>query len=276
MKAAMTQEMSQIDLSRLRPVHKVPRFATLRTVMALILREMASTYGRRPGGYLWAVLEPVGGIAAITLLFSLFLRTPPLGTNFAMFYATGLLPFLIFTNINAKLATALNYSRQLLAYPRVTIADALIARIILHALTQVIVTIVALGGILLLFDTGTTFVIDKIIIAGLMAIGLGTGWGILNCLLVSAVPFWQGVWTVLTRPLLLISGVIFVYHTIPMPFRDWLWYNPLIQVVGMMRAGFYPNYDASYVSVTYVAAVSLIPAVVGMLFLRRYYRDFRL
>ena len=276
MKAAMTQEMRQIDLSRLRPVHKVPRFATLRTVMALILREMASTYGRRPGGYLWAVLEPVGGIAAITLLFSLFLRTPPLGTNFAMFYATGLLPFLIFTNINAKLATALNYSRQLLAYPRVTIADALIARIILHALTQVIVTIVALGGILLLFDTGTTFVIDKIIIAGLMAIGLGTGWGILNCLLVSAVPFWQGVWTVLTRPLLLISGVIFVYHTIPMPFRDWLWYNPLIQVVGMMRAGFYPNYDASYVSVTYVAAVSLIPAVVGMLFLRRYYRDFRL
>jgi capsular polysaccharide transport system permease protein len=276
MKAAMTDQMQQIELARLRPVHKVPRFATLRTVTALILREMASTYGRRPGGYLWAVLEPVGGIAAITILFSLFLRTPPLGTNFAMFYATGLLPFLMFTNINAKLATALNYSRQLLAYPRVTIADALIARIVLHAVTQVIVTIVALGAILLLFDTGTTFVIDKIVIAGLMAVGLGTGWGILNCLLVSVVPFWQGVWSVLTRPLLLISGVIFVFHTIPMPFRDWLWYNPLIQVVGMMRAGFYPNYDASYVSVTYVAAVSLIPAVLGMLFLRRYYRDFRL
>lgn len=272
----MTDQMQQIELARLRPVHKVPRFATLRTVTALILREMASTYGRRPGGYLWAVLEPVGGIAAITILFSLFLRTPPLGTNFAMFYATGLLPFLMFTNINAKLATALNYSRQLLAYPRVTIADALIARIVLHAVTQVIVTIVVLGAILLLFDTGTTFVIDKIVIAGLMAVGLGTGWGILNCLLVSVVPFWQGVWSVLTRPLLLISGVIFVYHSIPMPFRDWLWYNPLIQVVGMMRAGFYPNYDASYVSVTYVAAVSLIPAVLGMLFLRRYYRDFRL
>jgi capsular polysaccharide transport system permease protein len=277
MKAAMAQQqIHQIDLSRLRPAHKVPRFATLRTVTALILREMASTYGRRPGGYLWAVLEPVGGIAAMTILFSLFLHTPPLGTNFVMFYATGLLPFMMFTSVNAKLATALTYSRQLLAYPRVTIVDALVARLLLQAITQIIVTIVTLGGILVLFDTGTTFVFDKVILASLMAIGLATGCGILNCLLVSVIPFWQGVWSVLTRPLLIISGVIFVFDAIPMPFRDWIWFNPLIQIVGTMRAGFYPNYDDSYVSVSYVAAVSLIPAVVGMLFLRRYYRDFRL
>jgi capsular polysaccharide transport system permease protein len=264
----------RIDHPRLRP-HKVPRFATLRTIMALILREMASTYGRRPGGYIWAILEPVGGIAAITLLFSVFLHTPPLGTNFAIFYATGLLPFLMFTNINSKLTTALTFSKQLLAYPRVTIADALLARLILNALTQLAVSVVTLGGILLLFETGTRFMMSNIVLAMALTIGLGAGWGMLNCLLVSVVPAWQGIWSILTRPLLILSGVIYLFQTVPLPFRDWLWFNPLIHVVGLMRAGFYPNYDASYVSVTYVVLVSLVPGVIGFLFLRRYYRNLR-
>ena len=126
------QQQIDIDHSRLRPAHRVPRFATLRTVAALILREIGTTNGRRPGGYLWTILEPIGGILAMTLLFSLFLRTPPLGSSFAFFYATGMIPFLIFTKISNKLASALSYSKQLLTYPRVTIMDALIARLIMN------------------------------------------------------------------------------------------------------------------------------------------------
>ena len=38
-------------------------FASLRCVIALMLREMATTYGRSPGGYLWVMLEPIAGIA---------------------------------------------------------------------------------------------------------------------------------------------------------------------------------------------------------------------
>jgi capsular polysaccharide transport system permease protein len=269
------QSEIRFDRTRLRPAHKVPRFATLRTISALMLREMASTYGRRPGGYIWAILEPVGGIAAITLMFSMFLRTPPLGTNFAIFYATGLLPFLMFVNINSKLTTALSFSKQLLAYPRVTIADALLARLFLNALTQVAVCVVTLGGILAIYDTGTRFMMENIVLGIALTVGLGAGWGIMNCLLVSVVPAWQGIWSILTRPLLLLSGVIYLFQTIPQPFRDWLWFNPLIHIVGLMRAGFYPNYDASYVSVHYVALISLIPGVIGFLFLRRYYRNLR-
>jgi capsular polysaccharide transport system permease protein len=271
----MMQQQIDIDYRRLRAVHKVPRFATLRTVAALILREMATTYGRRPGGYVWAVIEPIGGILALTVLFSMFLHVPPLGSSFSFFYATGMIPFLIFTNISNKLSSALSYSKQLLAYPRVTIIDALLARLILNTLTQLVVSALTLGGLLLVQDTGTTFVIDKILLAHVMAIALGTGWGILNCLLMSAIPLWKGIWSILTRPLLLLSGVIFMYHMIPLPYREWIWFNPLIQVVGLMRGGFYPNYDAAYVSVPYLVFMSLLPGAIGLLFLRRYYRDFR-
>ena len=35
-------------------------FPTLRTVVALILREMVTTYGRNPGGYAWADTDNLG------------------------------------------------------------------------------------------------------------------------------------------------------------------------------------------------------------------------
>ena len=47
-----------------------------RIVMALMLREMATTYGRSAGGYLWAILEPILGIALLSVIFSLALARP--------------------------------------------------------------------------------------------------------------------------------------------------------------------------------------------------------
>lgn len=56
---------------------KTREFPTFRTVMALVLREMSSRYGRSPGGYIWAVLEPVGTILILSIAFSFMLRSPP-------------------------------------------------------------------------------------------------------------------------------------------------------------------------------------------------------
>jgi len=41
----------------------------------------------------------------------------------------------------------------------------------------------------------------------------------------------------------------------------------------MVRAGFYPTYNSSYVSVTYVLGLSLVLGVLGLVFLRRYHRE---
>jgi capsular polysaccharide transport system permease protein len=270
----MTQNV-QIDYSKLRPVSKQMPFATFRTVMAMVLREMTATYGRTPGGYIWAIIEPVGGIVMMSVIFAVFLRTPPLGTNFAIFYATGLLPFSMFLVISQKVSQSLTYSRQLLAYPRVTIIDALAARFLLNFVTQIIVITVLFTGIRAYYDTGTVLILPRIILACLMAGSLGAGIGVLNCFLILSFPAWNSIWGVITRPLMLVSGALYVFMSIPLPWRDYIWFNPLVHVIGMMRSAFYVGYDDSYVSPTYVFAVSLITGVLGLLFLRRYYRDLR-
>jgi len=106
-----------------------------------------------------------------------------------------------------------------------------------------------------------------------MAATLALGVGMINALLFTAFPVWQRVWSIITRPLFLVSGVIFIFDSVPQPYRDYLWWNPLVHVVGQMRDSFYPTYDSSYVSHTYVFGVSAVMIVFAIIFLRRYHRD---
>ncbi len=238
-----------------------------------MLREMATTYGRSPGGYLWAVLEPVFGIVLLSLIFSQGFQAPPLGRNFVMFYASGLMPFMIYTTISGRVAVALMFSRSLLAYPAVTFADAILARFLLNAVTQLLVAYLVIGGILIWFDTQAVLVAGPILLSlGLLAL-LSLGIGTLNCYLFTRFAAWQTMWSILMRPLFLVSGVFFTLDAVPDPYRSWLWWNPLNHVVGLLRAGIYPGYRADYAAPGYVLVVALVPLVTGLLLLRREARD---
>ncbi len=262
------------SMPELKSVHRhVPSFASLRTIAALMLREMTSTYGRSPGGYIWAVLEPALGLLVITLIFSIGFRSPKLGTNFAIFYASGLLPFFMFMNVSMKVQQSINFSKQLLSYPRVTFVDALLARLFLTIIIQSIVGVLIFTFIRTMYETRTILDLGHILNAYAMATAIGMGVGMLNCVLVSRQAIWASIWSVITRPLILISGVIILHDTIPQPYRDWLSWNPLVHVVGESRRGFYYSYSADYVDVAYAYGFALVTAMIGLRFLKTYYRD---
>lgn len=243
-----------------------------RTIFALILREMGTTYGRSPGGYIWAVLEPIGMIAILSLAFSLIVKSPSLGNSFILFYATGFLPFLLYGEISGKVSSALNFSRALLAYPNVTWLDAVLGRFILAFITGATVFCIILTGI---FFIGTTHVILDVwpIIIGLVLAGLiGLGVGMINCLLFGVFPIWKSIWSIVSRPLFIASGVLFILEDMPPLVQDILWWNPLIHITGLVRTGFYSTYHASYLSLTYVVGLALATLCLGLLFLGAYHK----
>ncbi|MBQ0749855.1 MAG: ABC transporter permease [Roseovarius sp.] len=249
------------------------RTGTVQTVIALMLREMSATYGRSALGYLWAILEPVAGIFLLTFIFSLGFRSPSLGTNFPLFFATGILPFMAYMDISNKMSVSLRFSKQLLFYPGVTYTDALIARFILNAMTSIMIAVVLLPLIIIVYDLNVIVDMGAIAWGYTLTFALGAGVGTINCFLLSVFPIWERAWAVLNRPLLLVSGVIFLFDTVPLPYRDWMWWNPLIHPIGLVRKGIYSTYDATYVSSIFVMAVSGITLALGLLLLRRYHRD---
>ncbi len=238
-----------------------------------MLREMSTRYGRSPGGYSWALLEPVGAIIVMAVGFGLMFSGPPLGSDFLLFYATGYMPFSLYQSVANTTARSLSFSRPLLTYPAVTWIDALLARFILNTLTGVLVTIIIFWGILAVSETTTILDLPTIALAmGLSAL-LGLGLGTMNCYLGARIEVWDIAWSILSRPLFIVSGVFFIYEGVPAAAQQVLYYLPWMHITGLTRAGFYPTYRPEYVSVLYVLLWSLLPLCFGLLLLRRYHKD---
>ena len=246
--------------------------SSLRAVAALVLREMSTRYGRTPGGYLWAILEPLGMIIVLSMAFSLLARTPALGTSFLLFKATGFMVLQVFTVLGGQVGHALTFSKPLLRYPRVAWIDAVMARFLLNGLVVYVVSFLILSGIILYEDIDTLLRWGPIFLAMGLAAALGLGIGCLNAFLFMRFPAWQQIWSILTRPLFLVSGVVILYETMPPFAQAILWYNPVLHLTALMREGFYPMYRPDYISLPYVLTCAMIPMVLGLLLLRRHHR----
>jgi capsular polysaccharide transport system permease protein len=249
------------------------RFAAPRTIAALMLREMSTRYGATPGGYLWAVAEPLGMIVILSVAFSILMRSPSLGESFVLFYATGYLPFHLFQLLSNMIMRSMIFSRPLLNYPVVTWMDTILARFLLNTLTAVLVAYLMLATILALTDTRGVLDMGPILGAFGLATLLGLGVGALNCALAGLFPVWQQVWGIATRPLFIASAVIFIMEDLPTSAQAILWWNPLVHVTGLARTGFYATYHPGYISALYVLGVALATMLAGFLLLRRFHRD---
>lgn len=246
-------------------------FPTLRTVGALVLREMSARYGKSPGGYLWAFASPMIMVAALTLAFSFLQKTPRLGTSFMMYYASGHLVFAIFGQISGPVTGALRFSRPLLRFPTVIWLDAVIARAVLNALTATIVYFMLIYAIAGFSGHGLRLDLPPILTAVALAVAMGFGFGVFTCYLFMELPIVGRLWGFTSRPLFIASGVLFLFEDFPEPVQNVLWWNPLMHITSLARSGVYPKYDPSFVSVPFVAAVALTLSVVGLFFLKQHH-----
>lgn len=256
-----------------RPAHRqglfrLPRFA--RVIGALILREMATTYGRSSLGYLWAVLEPIGAIAVLSLAFSVALDSPALGESFPLFYATGFIPFSVYNTMQNRVSGSVRENLQLLFYPRVTYMDAVLARFVLTLITQLLVAAIVFVGIVLLERVNQrvdlVLVVWSLVVAGFLGLGLG----VLNCVIIHLMPSWRQIWSIITRPLFLVSCIFYMFDTLPDWVQNILWYNPLVHVVGLARSGFYATYEGAYIATLYPLGVAGVSLFIGIALLRRH------
>lgn len=258
------------------PPAQVPRsrkFKSTRVIIALLMREVASTDSRSSLGFLWQFIEPVAAIALMTVFFQFMMRLPPLGTNFPLFYITGVLPFQAFQSVSAKVSIAIKYSRPLLEFPSVRVVDALAARFLLTFIIQCSVFVMLTMGVIWFYELRVVIDMPLAAFAMLLAGGLGLAVGTFNSVLVVAFPVYSTVYGVLTRPLIFLSGVLFLPETMPEPLNSMILWNPVSHPVAMMRGAFYSGADMSYVSPLFVLLVALAFAATGLVMLQSFFRD---
>src|SRR5262245_48251372 len=124
-----------------------PLTTQLRVIGALVLRDTRTRYGRSQLGYLWAIAEPLTYVAFMAALFAGLGRHPPFGSDNALFFASGILPFTLFAALSRSVSGAIEANRALLTYPIVKPIDALLARATLECATAIVVMIIMFSGI---------------------------------------------------------------------------------------------------------------------------------
>jgi len=235
-----------------------------------MVREMITRYGRSPGGYIWAILEPAGMVAVLAIAFSQFIKAPPLGESFILFYATGYIPFHAYAEIASTTSNSVNVNRALMQFPVVTPVDAVIARFLLSFLTVIVVSVLIFGTLIATTDDQIRLQIGTVFTALAVAAVLGCGAGALNAVLFAFLPMWQRIWIVINRPLFIISGVFYTFESLPSNVQSILWWNPIVHIVGAARSGFYPVYRGDYVTLGYPLALGVAGFVIGGALLMRH------
>lgn len=233
-----------------------------------MLREAEVGQRSGAGSLIWAVLEPVFGIALLSLILMIALPAPPLGESFPLFYASGLMPLILFQDVSQKTTVALRYSRPFMGFAQVGIGDAIFARFLFSLLTQIVATSVVLLGIGAAAGTFWRFDPAQLVVAYLALICLSLGAGVFGCWMASIWSIWPRIWAVILRPLVFVSGVFFLVDEIGDPYRDWLMWNPLAHVISGFRSGIYEAYSGDLSLIWFVVICGFAMGFVGVIGLR--------
>lgn len=242
----------------------------LRVLSAMVLREMTTRYGKSYFGYVWAIAEPVAYVAIFSVLFSYISRNPLLGQSFPVFFATGVMVYFFYRGTAGVCATAFGGNRPLFTYPQVTLLDAILSRAFLEFVTHSLVAAIVLVGVIWIEDFETIYSIGPILIAPLICMAAGLGVGMINCVLFALSNSYQRLFMIVTRPLMILSGVIFIPERLPPEGREIILWNPLVHMVAYFRTGFYPTYRADYINFPMMIGGPLLLIVTGLFLIRRF------
>lgn len=234
-------------------------------IHALVLRETRTRFGENQLGYVWAFFEPIAVIVTFYVALSYSGMTGAPGMDLVTFLATGLLSYELIFSTSERVAESIHGNRALLYYPQVHRLDLVFARALLEGSTLVAVFVVIMLADMLYTDR---FVIDDPlgVLLGLFAASLlGTGLGMVFCMLGVVTTFVDRIRGTLLRPLFWLSGVFYTAAELPVGLRRAALYNPILNIIELVRGSWSSAYEATDASVPYVAAWILGLFTLGLL-----------
>ncbi|WP_057461066.1 ABC transporter permease [Pseudovibrio sp. POLY-S9] len=242
-----------------------------RVIGALVLRETRTAFGDTQLGYLWAIVNPALSTLVLVLIFSSIGRSPAFGTSFALFFASGILPFQTYSKLSSSLMTAVSSSKGLLSYPLVKETDILVSKYILITLTYLMIIIVFFT--MIIWGDGSPLPVrpEQCAAAFIFLTLLGFGAGTTNTVLFRLWPTWKQLESIISRPLFFLSGIFYVPSDFPTQIVRLLAWNPVLHGIEWFREGYYGNYDSIVLDKSYLLTCIVILLLVG-LFGERLYR----
>lgn len=236
-----------------------------RALGALILRDIKTRFFGSAWGFLLSIAWPLSHIGILLLINVLAGRLAPYGESAALWFSTGIVPFMSFSYMSRLIMYGVVTNRPLLIFPTIKIMDILLARAIVEVLSAGLVILILA---LIFLAEGIDFVPFDIV-GAYCAIGsamlLGLGVGVINAVIAQAMPFWATGYSLSIIALWMASGVFFIPDSLPEAARYALSFNPILHSVTWMRAAYYEGYGIVTLDRTYLISFAVISLFSGLM-----------
>lgn len=234
-------------------VFDIVSFVEYRNVIcALVLRDIKSRFLGSAWGYVLSIAWPLSHIAILLIIHSIFGRIQPYGESAAVWYSTGIVPFMAFSYTMRFIVLGLVQNAPLLSFPAVKVKDIIFARAIVEIFSVFLVFSILL---VVLEIFGYSFVPQQPLTAFyslVMSFFLGLSLGILFAVLAKISPGWGIVSVLFSMLLWMTSGIFFVPSNLPNFVVDFMYYNPMLHVVDMFRSAYFDGFSESRIDPRYV------------------------
>jgi capsular polysaccharide transport system permease protein len=240
----------------------------LRLIDALILREARGLFTHSRLGYAWALCEPLTHVFILMVAMTFFTghgNPPIIGDNWAEFYMTGVLPYLMFCHLTEQGMDLARSQRIVLALPSVKLADVMLSSLSLRAATDVVVIIISLT-VFAVIGMGT-YPKDPLefTLAFVFVFLLGFGVAGINVGLSTFGAVSERAWPIVLRAAYFLSGIFYHPSAMPTELRDLVLWNPLVHLIEWVRQSYYPQYRSPYLDMEYLMTVTVLSLLFGTL-----------
>lgn len=239
---------------------------------ALFLREAFTRISADRLGWSWIFIEPLLHLGIMVGVRQLMGRVRmATGVEFIPFLLVGLLSFFLFRNVVTKVASVVNANAALFAYRQVQPIDTVVVRAFLEGCIQFVVFFIL---VIVLHLLDFNILPDDAVLALFylfMLWLLGLGLGMVFCVMVSTFRESEQFVSISMLPMMIISGAMIPVQVFPHAIQQWLWWNPVLHGVELVRVAFFSSYKAmNNLSPLYLLTWSIGLLLVGFLLQLRY------
>jgi capsular polysaccharide transport system permease protein len=237
-------------------------------IWALLLREIATRYGRSNIGFLWIVAEPLLFCLGVLALWTVIKPPYEHGLRIMPFVITGYMPIILVRHMVQQSVNCVRANTALLYHRQVTVLHLFAARLLLEFVgvsMAFFVVCLALG----LSGQVTVPARLELVYGGWFLLAwLAAGLALVVGALSQIVEVVERLVSLMTYVLVPLSGTFYMAAWLPPAYRDSVLLLPLLHPVEMIRAGFFGDGVTTYYSVAYAAAWAAGLTLTGLLLLR--------
>jgi capsular polysaccharide transport system permease protein len=241
----------------------------IRIIWALMLRELATRYGRDNAGFLWVIFEPLAFCLGVLALWRAIRGPVENGLSVVPFVMTGYMPLILVRHMTMYSLNAVKINSGLLYHKSITVLDLFSARIVLEfigvtfAFFIVYTLLLIFGFAKMPADVGLIY--QGWLLAGMAGGGLALLVGGISEIF-EVVERIIGIALYLLVPL---SGTFFLADWLPPDVRRVALLLPFLNCAEMIRAGMFGTAINAHYDAAYTFTFDWVMIVLGLLLIRR-------